>query len=161
MGVTLRTKTNAGCATKGAALNWDEMDDNFIALVNLVNSIAGAGGVLSLQGGYVASTNPQYPTLADTLLGDNPQKGYCWYATDAGTINGISVAAGAFFFAKVDNAGPTNNAQWVIIESTINMSALFIAWAASLPDYDNTKQRVLATVGGGSDTFAWIEVQQP
>lgn len=74
------------------------------------------------QGSYNASSNT-FPTSANTVLGDNPKRGYIWTISSGGTLGGVAVAAGDTVRALIDNPGQTA-ANWAQAENNFGFTPL-------------------------------------
>jgi len=85
------------------------------AVKTYVDSVV--GGLGNLEGGWDVALYVSFPHV------DVPftiKKGDYWYATSAGTIYGtsetINIEIGDVFIAKVDNAGMSDNTQWIVLQ---------------------------------------------
>ena len=86
------------------------------AIKDYVDSLA--VGLLNDRGPYNPNTTSLYPTSANNGSGSGGQikKGDIWFISTAGSINGISVPAGASVRALDDNPGQTNS-KWDILDA--------------------------------------------
>jgi hypothetical protein len=67
------------------------------------------GGLGSLQGGFNANTESQFPS--------GSKKGDYWYVTHSGTVQGVPFNIGDVIIANQANASPTNTGHWIFLET--------------------------------------------
>jgi len=73
-------------------------------------------GLLDDRGNYPA-TSGTYPTTGGSGPSGAIRKGDLWFISVPGNLNGIAVQIGASVRALKDDAGPTNNADWDILDT--------------------------------------------
>lgn len=87
--------------------------DDFVIKSQLETLIATAlANVSSLQGGFNASTSPNFPVASGST-----KKGDYWYVTTAGTVQGITFNVGDTLIAIKANASTTLSTDWIFLES--------------------------------------------
>lgn len=77
---------------------------------------AQVAGIGSLQGSFAAGTATQFPATGTT------KKGSYWYATTAGTVQGIVFQIGDMLIANQDAPSNTNTAHWIFLQSNADQA---------------------------------------
>lgn len=78
------------------------------------NAVASLG---NLEGGFDAANETDFPVGTG---GTN--KGDYWYATSAGTVNGIIFQVGDVLVANADNASVTNPSDWIFLQVNVDQA---------------------------------------
>lgn len=103
--LTSTSASNALSANQGRILK--DLIDNLQSVVN---------SGISLQGGYDAGTETEFPG------GGNALKGNAWYITNSGTIQGIAFEPGDMLIANTDNPSTTDISDWIAIQTNIGQA---------------------------------------
>lgn len=103
--LTSSSTSNALSANQGRVLK--DLIDNLQSVVN---------SGISLQGGYDAGTETEFPG------GGNALKGNAWYITNSGTIEGVDFEPGDMLIANTDNPSTTDISDWIAIQTNIGQA---------------------------------------
>ncbi|MBO9612551.1 MAG: hypothetical protein J7619_07645 [Dyadobacter sp.] len=123
-------------AGSGVASAISIIDDNTMASA-LSTNLATAGSIKayvdsrisaigSLQGAFNATTSTQFPGGATTF------KGYYWYVTVAGTVQGVTMNVGDVLIANKDNPSLTVAADWIFLESNRDQATATVLGVVAL-----------------------------
>lgn len=69
----------------------------------------------NLEGAFDAATSTNFPVGSTPTAGT--KKGDYWYVTVAGTVHTVPMNIGDVLVAKIDNAGVTTAADWIVLEA--------------------------------------------
>jgi hypothetical protein len=181
MAITLRTETQAGATTKGSALTFSELDNNFIDLLtNKINPLqvdadsgsvtvgeAQSNGVLTITGGTGVTTSVVQDSAGDaTITIDQSSDANTTYTIDAvqdgsdanvvltgndASTDTIQFAAGTGIQLTVDSAGQ------VTITNTVTDTDLDTTYSISAETATGGVNLRLTDSGAGTDDVKFAE----
>lgn len=114
-GLTSSSTSNALSANQGRVLK---------GLIDDLSDIVQSG--LSLQDGFDPSTETNFPG------GGDAEKGFVWFSTDTGTVQGVVLEPGDMLIAKVDDASETDEEDWIFIQANIGQATETVSGYARL-----------------------------
>lgn len=123
-GVTF-AKLNTGVYTDSILGNAsDKLTTENAVKTYVDNAVASLG---NLEGGFDAAAASTFPVGAG-----GTKKGDYWYATSAGTVNGIVFEVGDVLIANKDNASTSLPADWIFLQTNVGQATETIQGIAKI-----------------------------